>query len=231
MGQIPNIYGFLEFLDFLRGYPAAYLLLITASIIFVVRDWRWSLLALLIQYLIAGLLFADVLAPSLAFIKVLVGIFICLMLYVSAMQVNWGRLPPDVTPEEAMELHQERMVRLGPYMLSTDTPFRIFFALMIVLAVWVLSQRPALHLPVVPNHMNIAVYGLIGLGLVNLSITTEPIKAGMGLLTFLTGFELFYSALEQSVAMIALLAVAELAIVLAIAYLSQARHAYPALLD
>jgi hypothetical protein len=50
-------------------------------------------------------------------------------------------------------------------------------------------------------------------------------------LTFFTGFELFYSALEQSLAMLALLAVANLAIALVISYLVQARHAISALLD
>jgi hypothetical protein len=53
----------------------------------------------------------------------------------------------------------------------------------------------------------------------------------LGLLTFMSGAELFYSALEQSVAMIGMLAVANLCLALVIAYLTQTRHAYQALLD
>lgn len=231
MIEIPNILEFLEYLDFLRGSVAATIILITAVIIFVVRDWRWSLLALIVQYLIAGLLFADVLAPQLAFVKVLVGLFICLILYFTARRVNWGRLPEDVTDDEAILLKEERLLRLGPYMLPTDTPFRIFYALIVALAVWTLAQRSAYQLPVVPDHFNLAVFALIGLGLINLSFTSEPLKAGMGLLTFLTGFELFYSGLEQSVLMLAFLAAANLVIALVVSYLSQARHHFPALLD
>lgn len=231
MIDIPNILEFLGYLDFLRGSLSAYIILVTAAIIFIVRDWRWSLVALTIQYLIVGLLFSDVLDPQLAFMKVIVGLFICLIIYFTARQVNWGRLPDDVTEAEAVQLREERLLRLGPYMLPTDTPFRIFFALMVIIAVWTLAQQSAYRLPIVPDHFNLAVFALVGLGLVNLSFTSEPLKAGMGLLTFLTGFELYYSGLEQSVLMLAFLAVANLTVVLVVSYLTQARHAYPALLD
>jgi uncharacterized membrane protein len=231
MIDIPNILEFLEFFDFLRGSIAAYIILVTASVIFIVRDWRWSVLALTVQYLVVGLLFSDVLDPQLAFMKVVVGLFICLILYFTARQVNWGQLPEDVTADEAVQLREERLLRLGPYMLPTDTPFRVFFALMVILAVFTLSQRPVFQLPIVPDHFTMAVFALVGLGLVNLSFTSEPLKAGMGLLTFLAGFELFYSGLEQSVMMLAFLAVANLMVALVVSYLTQARHAYQALLD
>ena len=231
MIDIPNILEFLEFFDFLRGPLAGYIILLTASIIFIIRDWRWSVLALMIQYLVVGILFSEVLEPQLAFMKVVVGLFICLMLYFTARQVNWGKLPIDVTEEEAVQLREERLIRLGPYTLPTDTPFRIFFALVAILVVWTLSQRPVFQLPIVPDHFNLAVFALVGFGLVNVSFTTEPLKAGMGLLTFFTGFELFYSGLEQSVLMLAFLAAANLTIALVISYLTQARHAYTALLD
>jgi hypothetical protein len=231
MIDFPNILEFLDFFEFLHGSIASYIVLVTAAVIFIVRDWRGSVLALTIQYLVVGFLFSDVLDPQLAFIKVIVGLFICLILYFTARQVNWGRLPIDVTEDEAIQLGEERLLRLGPYMLPTDTPFRIFFALTIILSVVTLSQRAVYQLPIVPDHFDLAVFALVGLGLVNLSFTSEPLKAGMGLLTFLAGFELFYSGLEQSVLMLAFLAVANLMVALVVSYLTQARHAFPALLD
>lgn len=231
MIEIPSIIEFLNFFDFLRGYPAAYLVMLTAALILIVRDWRWSLLFLALQYLLVGFLFADVLLPHLAFMKVLVGIFVCLILYITARQVNWGRLPEDVTPDEAVQLRKERFVRFGTLILPTDTPFRVFLALMVCLAVWAMAQRSGYLLPVVPEHFHLAVFALVGLGLVTLSLTGEPLMAGLGLLTFLTGFELFYSAVEQSVAMLGLLGIVNITVVLVIAYLTQARHAYQAILD
>ena len=231
MGNMPTIYDFLENLEFLRGLPAAYVVFITASLILIIRDWRWSLLALLIQYLVVGLLFVDVMAPHLAFMKVIIGIFICLILFITARQVNWGRLPEDVTTEEAVLLQEERLLRFGPYMLPTDTPFRIFLALAVGLSVWAMTQKAAFHLPVLPDHINLAVFALVGMGLVTLSLTSEPLKTGMGLLTFVAGFELFYSSVEHSLGGMVIFAVISLVIVLAIAYLTQARHSFPALFD
>lgn len=231
MLEIPALTEFLAFFGFLRGYPAAYLIMFTAALILIVRDWRWSLLFLILQYLLVGFLFADVLLPHLAFMKVLVGMFVCLILYITARQVNWGRLPEDVTPDEAVQLRKERFVRLGTLVLPTDTPFRVFLALMVCLAVWAMAHRTDYLLPAVPEYFHIAVFALVGLGLVTLSLTGEPLMAGLGMLTFLTGIELFYSALEQSVAMLGLLGAVNIAIVLVIAYLTQARHSYQAILD
>ncbi|MBC8248814.1 MAG: hypothetical protein H8E90_03965, partial [Anaerolineales bacterium] len=48
----------------------------------------------------------------------------------------------------------------------------------------------------------------------------ERLKAGMGLLTLVTGFELFYSALEHSLSVVGFLGIANFLIALAIAYLT-----------
>jgi hypothetical protein len=218
----------------MRGLPAVYAVLVTAVIIVMAWDWRITLLALLVQYLTAGLLFIDVLDPRLAFVKLLTGLFVCLILYMTARQVNYGRLPADVTVKEAAGLGLERRVRVGPYLLPTSLPFRFFAAIMIVLAAWALAQQPAWQLPALADtlaYLNLAVYGLAGLGLLGVGLTADPWRAGLGMLLFLSGFELFYSAVEQSVAMLALLAVTTLLMALFIAYLTQARHALPALVD
>ena len=231
---LPTIFDLLERFSYLRGDPAAAVVLLAAIIILVVQDWRLSLLALAVQYLFAGLLFVDLLDPRLAIVKVLVGLFICLILYLTARQVNWGRLPVDVTADEVARLNQERRVRFGAYVLPTTMPFRLFLALMAALVVVTLAQRPGYQLPAVPEslgYLNLAVYALGGLGLLALALKAEPLQAGMGVFMFLSGFELFYSALEQSVAMLAALAAVNLIVALVIAYLAQARHALPALLD
>jgi hypothetical protein len=229
--DFPTLFEWLEWLAFLRGDLGAYVLLATAAVIVVVRDWRLSLFALLVQYFVAALLFADVLDPRLALIKLIVGLFICLILYITARQVRWGALPEDVTLAEAIQLRDKQQIRFGPYLLGTTTPVRFFLALMMVLVIWAVVARPENQLPLVSDYNNLAIYALTGLGLLGLSLTGEPLKAGMGLLTFLTGFELFYNVLEQSAAMLLFLAVANLLVALVIAYLMQSRHAFAALFD
>jgi hypothetical protein len=231
---MPTIFDLINRFEFMRGLPAVSVVLLLAVVIVMAWDWRLSLLALLGVYLVGGLLFIDVLDPRLAVVKLLVGLFVCLILYITARQVNYGRLPIDVSAAEVAGLGMQRRVRVGPYLLPTSLPFRFFAAVMIVLAAWVLAQRPALQLPVLADtlaHVNLAVYGLAGLGLLAMGMTADPWRAGLGMLLFFTGFELFFSALEQSVGMLALLAVVTLLITLLIAYLTQARHALPALVD
>jgi hypothetical protein len=232
--NFPTIFDWLERLDFLKGLPAVYGVLIAAVIILIAWDWRVTLLALSAQYLMVGFLFVDLLDPRLVTVKVLTGQFACLMLYLTARQVNWGRLPVDVTEEEVDQLAHERRVRVGRHLLPSTATFRTFLALMMILIVLTMSQRPGYLLPAIPAdliHLNMAIYALGGLGLLGMGLSSEPWQVGTSTLLFLTGFELYYSALEQSVAVLAMLAAVTLAVTLAIAYLTQARHAIPSLVD
>lgn len=61
---------------------------------------------------------------------------------------------------------------------------------------------------------------LIGIGLLQLGMTTQPVFVAIGLLTFLSGFEVLYSALEESVLLAGLMAVVNLGIALAGSYLA-----------
>jgi hypothetical protein len=163
--------------------------------------------------------------------KVVIGTFLCLVLFVTARQTNWGGLPEDVSPQEAIVLGETRVLRFGPYMLPTDTPFRVFLGLFLLLSVWTLTETSAISLVNVPSHLSLAFSALIVVGLVTSCLTSEPYKAGIGILTSVTGFELLYSSLVQTVSGFAIFAVANLVIVLIIAYLTQARHSFPAFLD
>ena len=231
MLTFPTIFDWLERLDFLRGLPAAYLALLAAGILTVIWDWRVAILALVVQYFAVGLLYAEVLDPRLAIVKLLVGVFVCLILYFTARQVGWGTLPPELSAVEAGQWQRERQLRFGPYLSPGSLPFRLLLVLLLIVVVLTLSGRPGYQLPAVPEAVNLAVYALVGLGLLNAGLTGEPLRSGIGLLMVLSGFELFYNPVEQSILMLAFLAGANLAVALAIAYLTQARHALPALMD
>lgn len=232
--NIPTIFDWLARLEFMRGLPAVYLVLLTAVIIVITWDWRLALMALAAQYLAAGLLFVDILDPRLALIKVLVGLFCCLILAITGGQVNWGRLPTDVTLAEMTQLEPVRRVRLGPFRVPADIPLRLGLAAGMLLVVLVVARRPSYQLLTVEaslDYLNLAVYALVALGLLGLSLTTEPLQAGIGALMFLTGFELFYGILAQSGTILAALAAVNLVVTVAIAYLTQARYAFTAMVD
>jgi hypothetical protein len=60
---------------------------------------------------------------------------------------------------------------------------------------------------------------LAGLGVLLIGIGETPMQVGLGLLTFLSGFDLFYVALEPSLAVAGLLGGVSFLIALAAAYL------------
>ncbi len=205
-----------------------WVLLGTAVLIAFFWDWRLALFALMVQYLVASLLFVDLLDPRLAIVKVLVGLFVCLILYWTARQVHYGSMPPDLSAEEAHVVGIDKSLNLGRWHISMDTAVRLGLTLLLLIVIIWLMQRPTFSLPGIPEslrHIDAAVLVLVGFGLLSTAASRDPLPAGMGLFTFLTGFELFYSGLEQSVALLAMFAGLNLFLAVVIAYLTQARRA------
>jgi hypothetical protein len=230
----PTIFDWLERLEGLRGFTAAYAVLLTAVLVIIIWDWRIALAALAVQYFFAGLLFVDLLDPRLAIVKLLAGWFACLILYVTARQVNWGGRPQDVLPDELSNIVPEKTFQVGPLRIPASLPLRLLLVLLMLWLITSLFQRPDFALPAIAeslSYLSLAILALVVLGLLGLVLTSEPLKAGMGVLMFLTGFELFYSALDQSATMLIVLAAVTLVLALVVAYLVQMRHAIPALVD
>ena len=89
---MPNWIDLLEQLSHLSALPGFLGLLVTASVIAVVREWRFALWALLIQYVLIGLLHLRLLTPQLALLRVLSGVLVCPMLYWAARWVESERV-------------------------------------------------------------------------------------------------------------------------------------------
>ena len=214
--------------------PSVALLLAAAFVAVVAWDLRPAVVALLAHYLLAGFLFVDVLDPRLAFVYALAGLFVTAILTVTGWQTNWGRPPSGLTPEEATRLGLTRLRHIGPFSISARVLVRLALsAVVAVVALWVARSPGVLQavIPVELAYLEPAIIGLIGLGLVGLATSTDPLPGGIGLLVFLTGFGLFYGFLDQSLAMTVALVVAQLVVALAVAYLAQARYLPADVLD
>jgi hypothetical protein len=89
--------GWLQQFGALAREAAIIGLLVTGVVLILVRDWRLTLLALLGQYVFAGVVLSQMVLPEVALIKTLIGALICPMLYLAARQSGWGFLSsPDV---------------------------------------------------------------------------------------------------------------------------------------
>ncbi len=195
--------------------------ILTAGVIVVVKDWRVSLLALAVQYVVVGLLLASEIQMELAVIKTLVGAILCLILYMTARHVDWGHPAPPRPPAEDED--ESAQAPASQWTLPTELPFRLLAALLVMVAAY--GGASTYPLPDVGEAISPAVYTLAALGLLALGLTDEPLKAGLGLLTFFSAFELLYTVLEPSLAVVGFLGLANLLTALAIAYLTVARAA------
>ncbi len=219
MAGLPTLSELLNALAFLGQEPAALGVLATALALIVLRDWRWSLLALIVQYILTGWLLTDVLEPQVAVLKILIGLMISVVLYLTARQVRWGHDPSS--GDAGQHLH------IGRWVLPTAFLFRVLIALLVGAVILQLTGDSATILPGLSPHINRAAIALMALGLLALGLTDEPLRAGMGLLTFLSGFELFYHSLEQAITVIGLVIAIDFLVAIITAYLTVARHMNP----
>ena len=208
---MPSLYEVFDQLGFITRELAIMGLFVTAAVIVLVSDWRASLLALLGQYLLAGLVLSSLVLPEVALIKVLIGALACFMFYLAARQAGY-------VASQASTSAQRAIFPAGP-------AFRLLAVTLIGLLAMALSQ--SYPLPVVPPDIALGSYWLMLNGVLILMLTEQPFKAGQGLLTMIIGFELLYAPIERSLAMVWLWAVANLLLTLAIAYLIVVREAGP----
>jgi len=203
---MPTFPELLAQLSFLAATPSAIGALVTAGLLIVFLDWRLSVLALACQFIFAGLLYSQVLpdAPQVAGVKVVVGLLICVQFFVTAQQ---ARRPPAESPPSRS-------------IVPTGLPFRVIAAAMVAVIAWQASLLPELSLPNVSSDVALATFGLLALGLLGLGLTEDPLKAGMFLITALTGFELYYASVEPALAVIGLLAAMDFAVALGACYLA-----------
>ena len=216
---MPTLPEVLDSLSFITRDLALLGLFVTAAMIVLVWDWRLSLLALLAQYLLVGMILSRLVVPEIALTKVLIGTLICPMLYLAARQSGWGVMSdPDA---DAPSIAQRRRGGDWGDVFQAGRVFRLLALTLVVLLTVALSQT--FPLAAVPADVGIGCYWLMLAGLLILMLTEEPLKAGMGLLTTITGFELVYTPMERSLVVIWLWAAVNLLLTLAVAYLAVVR--------
>lgn len=230
MPTLPEILNQIRFIT----YETALLgLFITAGAILITRDWRFLILALLTQYILEGLILLRLVRPDIAVLNVLIGAFICPILFLSARQVSAHSFSLPTFSGGQPGRKEKLLAAWRRHLLSktfisdmartrraaaTGAIFRIFIGLIMMLVVTTFSKT--FPLPNLATSVTIAVYWLVAVGLTILILTEDPMKSGHGLLTALSGFGLFYATLESSLLLTGLWGTVNLLIALAIGYLT-----------
>jgi len=149
-----------------------------------------------------------------AAVKGLTGWMICMVFYLTERRAGLLEQPPATNNAAAPQ-------RWYGWIMSARASFCLLAGLLVSVAAYTAALR--MPLPEVPNDITLACYLLAGLGLLLIGLSEDPIQVGLGLLTFLSGFDLFYAALEPSLAVAGLLGAVSFLIALATAYLRAAQ--------
>jgi hypothetical protein len=170
------------------------LIVISAMIILIFRDWLINAVALAVQYLAAFILVSLSWPIGMAVIKLIVG---------------WM-----ATAAIALTLFRQQPSR-GTSELKASLFFRGFAGLMIVFVIFVTA--PALQRNIFPQLELVIIQGgltLLAMSLMQLGTHSEPYLTVFSLLSFLSGFEVIHAGLEISTLLTGLLAVANLGLAL-----------------
>lgn len=182
--------------------PLISMLLIAATSIslLISRDWRWSVAWLAIQY--AG-------------IAALTSLSWPIEMAITKMVAGWMS---GTVLGMAMASVPEGWGREGQFW-PTGRAFRILAALMVAVAI--LSAVPSISkfFPQVSTYTLVGGSILVGMGLLHLGLTAQPLRVSIGLLTMLSGFEIIYASVEESILVAGLLAGVNLGIGLVGAYM------------
>jgi hypothetical protein len=179
-------------------------LLVTSVGLLVSRDWRLGLGFLGLQYLGVFWLTSLHWPVSMAAIKLVTGWMAIATLGITRLNIK-----------EAEEVTEQ------PW--PQGRLFRLFTAGIVTVIVFTAAPSveeiiPGIGMPVISGSLI-----LMGLGMLHLGMTIQPLRVILGLLTVLSGFEALYAALESSILVAAMLSTVNLGLALVGAYLLSAR--------
>jgi phosphotransferase system glucose/maltose/N-acetylglucosamine-specific IIC component len=199
-------------ISFLAAWPSVVGLCVALSLLLVAWQWQVHALGMGLLYFFVALLQTRVIRPEVALVNLLIGLMIAFTLYLTGRYLT--------ARQQAAERTEEEPVRRAPtrFALAAGMPLRALILLAVLIAAVAGYQR--FPLPQVPTDVGLACELLAIGGLFLMGLSEEPFHAGLGLLTFLAGFGLFFGALESSLVVVGLLGTISFLVALAVTFLA-----------
>lgn len=210
--------AFRSFFELVAGTPAIVGLFLTALIIFLTSDWRMSLAALLVQYLLVGLALTRFIEPEVAVVKILAGVLVVPILYLGVRHTHHSDNSEDSDRSGVQFLGLTVGWDAGPLGL----PLRFLAVLLVFLAlVRLLGQVQLPGVPAgFPVELAFVAIWMASMGIIGLVLGGGPLRAATAILTILAGFDLVYATLEFSLAIVGFYGALTLLTALAFSYLA-----------
>jgi len=175
--------------------PAVILVTITAAGMLITQSATWIVTLLAMQYVGVFILVGEQWPLSMALSKLVAG-------WIAALVIGWIIFTsPQVNIDPDTEQSQVK-VRSGVSLIYGNTISAVLFRLLaaILVGFTMVSASPNIIRWITDISIVTALGGmmLIGLGLLQLGLSNQPLRVVIGLLTVLSGFEILYSAVEIS---------------------------------
>jgi hypothetical protein len=181
----------------LLAYAGMFIIMVTSMNLLVNPNRRSSIIVLGVQYLAVFFLVIQAWSVGLSSIKLIAGWMAAAILGLSEMGIK--------EREEQTERTSGRL-------------FRVFSGILIWILVFTITPGVSNWLPL-PYVFIWSSLILIGLGIFQMAMSSNPLRIILGLFSTFSGFEIIYSAVENSVLVAGLLAVVTLGIAMVGAYL------------
>jgi hypothetical protein len=163
------------------------------------RGWKWSLGYLVFQYL-GVFWFVQTSWPfSLAIVKLITGLIVSLILAISQVSTASFSNPETSWPQGRL--------------------FRLLAAGLIIITTLAVATQTSTWLGISNILATRASLILMGMGVLQLGISTQPMRIIIALLTLLSGFEILYALVESSALVAAMLVLINLGLSLVGIYL------------
>ena len=183
------------------SWGAVVVLLVTALLLLLTRDWRWSLALLGVEYLAVFWFTQLHWTLSMAAVKLVTG-----WMTVTILGITRSALDRKIDTVIQKTVPESRLFRTLAALLV--------FILVISITPVIVDLLPGIGLMEVAGSLT-----LISMGLLLLGLTTQVVPVIIALLSFLAGFEILYAAVENSTLVAALLALINLGMALVGSYL------------
>lgn len=171
---------------------------VSAGLIIVVDDRRLGIGLLALQYLFVSIFIGLFVSERILPLKLIAGTSVSLIMFMSAGYVGWK---PSERTHEAM---------------PSGRLFRMIAVLLLSMGSIGIGRNLFTGLAYIQPIAISAFLLLSALGLLQLSLREGPFEVALGLFTLINGFEFIYSALESSLAVLALLALTHIGIAISI---------------
>lgn len=174
--------------------PVLFMMIATSLAILMIRDWRWSLLALAIQYLGVFFFVAQNWPFSMAVIKLVVG-------WMSGAALGTTLVGGKRTEEKTL--------------VSAGWLFLFLAGSLVIILIFSFGPQVVKWFPSNTNlYLVEGGITLIMMGMLVMGTTSQPFRVILGLLTMFSGFEILYASVEVSILVAGLLAAVNLGLAL-----------------